>query len=192
MKKIVIDAGHSEAPKPFSREDEIDLDVARDIVKYLIRKIQEGDNKDYAALVIPDTYKGDKLDLMGKVRFANEIRADLYIAIHCNWSESNKAHGFNIFVDDKETELSKKSKSLASMISAQLQSKGFQYWGTDIDIDTHTNPGNLAVCNYTKMPAILIELGFLSNEKDAAELEKQETHEKIAQAIYQGIKNYYL
>ena len=42
-----------------------------------------------------------------------------------------------------------------------------------------------------KIPSVLIECGFLSNEKEAKLLTNEEYQEKIAWAIYVGIQNYF-
>lgn len=189
MFKICLDAGHSEAPKT-SREDEID-----NIVCNLIQKVLFDYNA-YAPVVIPIITKdGIKLDLMGKCKFANDMKADVYISIHCNWCARPEPNGFNIFYNDIETakdkELAKKSKRLATLVSGQLQEHGFTFWGEDIQPDTKVAVGNLAVCSYTSMPSILIELCFLSNPKDAVEIEKREVQEKYAVAIAKGINNFF-
>jgi len=194
MKKLVIDAGHSEAPKSFSREDEIDLIISNKLQRLILDETKRGNERDIVSVVIP--YKnaaGHVLDLMDKVRFANIIEADAFLSIHCNWSDNNKvAHGFNIYYDDKPTPLAKESKRFAEIASGQLKKVGFTAWGLDIDIDTHTGPGNLAVCSYTKMPAILIEAGFLSNAGDASALETFAIQDKFAMALYRAVQNFFI
>lgn len=194
MIKLVFDSGHSEAPKENSREDEID-----NIICNLIQKILF-DYNCFASVVIPViTKEGVHLDLNGKWKFANDMKADAYISIHCNWCEREQPHGFNIFYDDLEQakknnryELGLKSQKLAYMISARMQMYGFKNWGKDVLPDTRAAVGNLAVCSYTLMPAVLIELVFLSNFKDASDIEKRPVQEKYAIAISKGIVNFFV
>lgn len=97
MIKVCLDVGHSEKPKEDSREDEIDNIVCNLIQKNLF--FQSG----YTPVVIPViTNEGVHLDLMGKCKFANDMKADAYISIHCNWASREIPHGFNIFHDDFE------------------------------------------------------------------------------------------
>ena len=46
---------------------------------------------------------------------------------------------------------------------------------------------DLIVLNQTKVPAILIECGFLSNDTDAAALSQSATRDAIANAIYSAV-----
>ena len=192
MIKVVIEAGHSEAPKDFSREDEINLLVSQAIQAKIFDETKAGNNKDIVSVIIPKILRGRKLDLMDKVYFANDLKADLLLSVHCNWSSNKEANGFNIYYDDKKTELAARSRRFAEILDGKMKGYNFTSWGTAVDIDTHTAPGNLAICSYSRMPAVLIELGFLSNERDAVELEKADTQALIARAHYEAIKNYFL
>lgn len=191
MYKICLDAGHSEKPKENSREDEID-----NIICNLTQKVLF-DYDGFAPVVIPvTTVGGIHLDLMGKCKFANDMRADAYVSVHCNWCERQEPHGYNIFYNDintaKDKDLARRSKRLAILTSGQFQEHGFTYWGNeDILPDTRAAVGNLAVCSYTLMPAILIETCFLSNPKDAADIEKREVQKMYAVAIAKGLSNYF-
>jgi len=192
MYKICLDAAHSDKPKENSREDEIGNTVCNLIQKLLFNY------NGFAPVVVPVVNKnGVHLDLMWKTKFANDMKADAYISIHCNWAENKNANGFNIFYNDIETardkELAKKSKRLATLISGQMQEHGFTFWGVeDILPDTRASVGNLAVCSYTLMPAVLIELCFLSNEIDTIMIEKREIQEKYAVSIAKGVTSFFV
>ena len=47
------------------------------------------------------------------------------------------------------------------------------------------------VINHTTMPAILVEIGFISNEGERAELVSESRQQATAKAIAEGIMNYY-
>lgn len=194
MKKILLDAGHSEAPKSFSREDEIDLMVVQAIQQVIMADKQNqediGNNAGMVAFI------SERKSLMEKVYSANDKKVDFYVSIHCNWSDSNKAaKGFNIFYNQIETaadpELAKKSKRLAEIVTHQMIKYGMNPFGTDAIVsDNLAGVGNLAVCSYTKMPAILIELCFLSNAEEAKAWEDVELHKKVGAAILNSIRIY--
>lgn len=43
----------------------------------------------------------------------------------------------------------------------------------------------------TKLPTVIAECGFLSNGEEAALIDTQEYRHNIAQAVFEGIENYY-
>lgn len=191
MKKLALSGGHSEAPKSFSREDEICIKVCNIIQRMILAECP--DSLVCAVVPVVDA-DGKHLDLMGKVYWANKHDFDCFIDVHVNWSDSNaKAKGYTIFYDDKDTPLAKESKRLAEMVSGKFISKGINPWnGEALATDNMTACGNLAVCSYTNMPAILIELGFLSNKEEAQWLEVTENQERLADCIIGGVKNFFL
>ena len=52
-------------------------------------------------------------------------------------------------------------------------------------------PQDLYILRESPMPAVLVEMGFLSNEKDRERLQDPSFQEEIARSITEGIKNYY-
>ncbi|MNC78377.1 N-acetylmuramoyl-L-alanine amidase LytC precursor [compost metagenome] len=56
--------------------------------------------------------------------------------------------------------------------------------------DRGVKNGNLEVIRNTKMPAVLLELGFLSNAEEEVALLTEDMQMKAAQAIVDGIKEY--
>ena len=194
--KVYICSGHSESPKSYSREDEIDADVSQKLQDRIMSDVKSIERTDITAVVIPFYLK----TLTNKINFANTRNADLYISLHCNYSDTNKeAKGFNIFHDTIETaetpakvELAIKSKRLAELVSGHLITAGFNPFGMAVLPDSHAAVKDLGVCRLTTMPSILIELGFLSNPEDAENLEKDDIQNKMAEAIKKGIYNYLL
>ena len=48
---------------------------------------------------------------------------------------------------------------------------------------------DLYVLKHTTMPAVILEIGFMTNSEDAAKLKTESFQEMAAQAIYEGIQN---
>ncbi len=205
MRRLGLMAGHSENPKEKSREDELNLIYCKEIRDIIIKETQEGINKDIVSFIcpsmieIPDKNKA----LMEKIYFCNGKgtinglpRCDILVDIHFNWCPRPDPHGFNIFYNQISTaidkEIAQKSKILADNVAASLIQDGFSFWGKEAIAEDHTaGAGNLAVCSYSKMPTILIEVNFLSNPDDAANAETPEYRNKVCYSIYRGIKHYY-
>ena len=193
MKKITLLAGHRGFEKP-TREDELDMLYCQELQAIIL-----GYADKYVSYIVPSFgHYSQNEAIMKEVYHANDNLADLLISIHCNWSNVNtNAKGFNIFYNQidtaKDKELAKKSKRFAEMVSGQLITSGFSFWGKQaINEDHLAGCGNLAVCSYSKMPAILIEIGFLSNQGEANDLENPATRLRFCQSIMRGITNYYV
>lgn len=101
-------------------------------------------------------------DLKARVELANRLNADLFISIHCNGAANPAACGHEVFWHKN----SAKGEKLARLVNAYM-SEAFPVMknrGAKADTTLHEN--GLYVLRYTRMPAVLIELGFLSNPDD--------------------------
>lgn len=116
--------------------------------------------------------------LRPRVEMANRNDADVFVSIHANSFGSQ--HGVNgietyYFTDD--------SLPLARSIhKSLLRSLGRP--------DRGVRKNNFYVVHHTKMPAALIEIGYLSNAEEEALLSSPAYQERAAQAIYAGIREF--
>jgi N-acetylmuramoyl-L-alanine amidase len=192
MFKIALLSGHRGFEKP-TREDEIAFAYCQEM-QSIIQKVY---SEKYVSYIVPSFGQFTQNEaIMKEVYHTNDNKANFLVSIHCDWSNANvNAKGFTIFYNQITTaidkELARNSKRLAELCAGQLISAGFSFWGKEPVAEDHlAGCGNLAVCSYSKMPAVLIELGFLSNKQDAENLEKPETKKAICNAIIKGIVNY--
>ena len=141
-----------------------------------------------------DTY----VDLTDRSRAANASESDIFVSIHINASGSSAAQGIetyyyqpyaeypsriNAAYHDNPTRLSM-SDTLANAIQSSLiNTTGAQNQGVKRQ--------TFAVLRETTAPAVLLELGFLSNPQEAARLNTSAYQETLANAIVAGIKAYY-
>lgn len=110
-----------------------------------------------------------------KATDANNSGADLFVSIHRNSSENpNQYSGVETLVYS-DTGL---KAEVARNINNQLEDAGFKNLGVD-------ERKNLVVLKRTKMPAVLVEAGFINNDKDNYLFDKE--FDSIAQAIADGI-----
>ena len=141
-----------------------------------------------------DTY----VDLTDRSRAANASESDIFVSIHINASGSSAAQGIetyyyqpyaeypsriNAAYHDNSTRL-RMSDTLANAIQSSLiNATGAQNQGVKRQ--------TFAVLRETTAPAVLLELGFLSNPQEAARLNSSAYQETLANAIVAGIKAYY-
>ena len=110
-----------------------------------------------------------------KATDANNSGADLFVSIHRNSSENpNQFSGVETLVYS-DTGL---KAEVARNINNQLEDAGFKNLGVD-------ERKNLVVLKRTKMPAVLVEAGFINNDKDNYLFDEE--FDSIAQAIADGI-----
>lgn len=110
-----------------------------------------------------------------KAMEANEAGVDFFISIHRNSSPlANQYMGVESLIYN----LSGIKYEMAENINAQLETVGFR------DLGVKARP-NLVVLRRTKMPAILVEVGFINSDSDNALFDKN--FNDIAQAIADGI-----
>ncbi|GAV16040.1 N-acetylmuramoyl-L-alanine amidase family protein [Paenibacillus sp. chi10] len=114
-----------------------------------------------------------------RVQLANTGKADVFVSIHGNSvKDSPKTTGTETFYYQRSS-----SKSLAEVIHRHLiEAIGLK--------DRGVKNGDLQVIRETTMPAVLLEIGFLSNPEEEAALLSDSFQDKAAQAIVDGIKEY--
>ena len=119
-------------------------------------------------------------DLSKRVELANKNNASLFLSIHVNAYPSPKWRGAQTFFQRNEPE----SKELAEAIQSEL-----------IKIMGNTTRAAKAedffTTRNTKMPGVIIEIGFISNPAEGKLLTEKVYQRKLAYAIYSGLAKYY-
>lgn len=120
-----------------------------------------------------------------RAEMANEKEARLFISVHYNAAENKAAKGIEVFYykTEKEEKRTQESKKLADAVLGQVIQE-------TTALSRGVKSKNLAVLRETKMTAILIEGGFMTNEEEMNNIRNASYMKKIAWGIVQGIKNY--
>ncbi|MBQ7335668.1 MAG: N-acetylmuramoyl-L-alanine amidase [Clostridia bacterium] len=116
--------------------------------------------------------------LRARVNDANAWGADYFISLHTNASENPSATGIEAFAYARGTPAYRFGEDVLEGLAA---STGLRNRGMKV------RPG-LYVLKKTAMPAILVELGFITNPRDAALM--RDRPDLFANGIYRGILNY--
>ena len=127
---------------------------------------------DIETLVIQD---GDLWDVTNQ---SNNWKADYFISIHCN-SFSADSHGVETF----SLASTGKGRQLAQAIHKELIPATGLY-------DRGLKTANYHVLRETNCPAVLTEVGFISNPKEEALMKDYAWDEKVSTAIVKGICNF--
>lgn len=119
-------------------------------------------------------------DLTKRAKMANDARAQIYVSIHCNKFSQSQYRGAQTFGMSG----SKESARLAKTIQDELK----RVLGNTTREAKHEA---FFVNRTTKMPAVIVEIGFLSNPDEEYLLKQPSYQSKVAYAIYAGIVKYF-
>ena len=174
---VVIDPGHG-GPDSGAigigglRETDVVLDVSKIVTNIL--------NKKGVKVKMTRTNEID-LDLGPRVSMANNTKADIFVSIHANASVGKKRNinGLETFYYSGW-----KGRLLAEKIQKQIikVSPGSP--------DRGVRRGSYFVIKQTNMPAVLVEIGFVTGKLDGTRLRKDMHRERVAYAIARGILEY--
>ena len=184
MIKIFIDQGHNpQNPNAGAEANGLrEQDINYKVGVLLANKLRA--NPNFAVRLSrnsPEEQLGtsNATSLAARTNAANSWPADYFISLHCNASTNTSASGSEALVYSEKSE----AYPLASQILAGLHaSTGLPNRGIWI------RPG-LYVLRRTRMPAVLVEMGYLTNAYDARLLSRDP--EAFAQGIYNGLLTYF-
>lgn len=120
------------------------------------------------------------VSLSRRAQIANENNCDVFVSIHNNSFKDPKANGMETWSYPGSNEGLKLSKIVEKevVIASGLRDRGCK-------------TARFAVLRRSNMPAILVEVGFISNPYEERLLMKADFKSKIAEAIVKGICNYF-
>lgn len=171
-KIIVLDAGHGGKDNGASveglKEKEVNLSVALKAASLLKEKGAE----------VHVTREGDTtLSREDRYLLAGKTGAAIFISIHAN-SGDQDVSGLETFYHYKRDE------KLAKSLHRQLIDETYTH-------DRGTKFGDYYVLRENSVPSALIEMGFLTNDKDFMNLSSDTFHELIAKGIVNGVLDYF-
>jgi N-acetylmuramoyl-L-alanine amidase len=172
--KIMIDAGHGGkdpgSPGASEREEkQYTLSIANKVYELLL--LESG--------VLPIlTRKDDSyMTTDDRVAMANREVVDLFISLHANSFTNKNTRGTETFYYNNNSML------LATILHEHiLQATGF--------IDRNVRRMDYKVIKETTMPAVLLEIGYMSNATEELIMMSEQMQEKVAASIANGIKQY--
>ncbi|AIG24798.1 AMIN domain-containing protein [Brevibacillus laterosporus] len=171
---IVVDAGHGghdvgAKGTVGNYEKDFTLSVANRLVEYLKQ------HKEFQVIATrsTDTY----LTLKERTDIANEIDADVFISVHAN-SFNPETRGTETYYYNQN------SLDLARVVHKHLLA------ATQFP-DRKVKQNNFYVVKNTKMPAVLTETGFLTNQIENTQLMSPQFQDKVAKSLADAIFEYY-
>lgn len=179
--KIFIDPGHG-GPDPGAvgngvTEEYVNLNVSIELARLL--RNAGFDVRVYRTSSDENVLADKNADLRNRAQMANNWGADYFISIHTNSSTNPASQGAEAYVYRLGGTSERLGKAILASIAEELGSR-----------NRGVMAANFAVLRRTNMPAVLVELGYLTNATEALNLNSPAWQRAVAGAIANGIISY--
>ena len=181
---IVIDPGHGGIDGGTSSGDLLEKDVNLRM-GHILREVLEvrqyqvvmtrTDDSDVSHFV-PNGASRYRRDLKGRVRLVGRVRPISLISIHVNWHKDSWRRGAIVYYQNGETD----SHLLAEAIQEELNAIQ--------PVKRQVRAADFYVLRNTNAPAVLVELGFISNPEDRRLMQDAAYLTKQAEAVRAGLE----
>lgn len=171
---IVVDAGHggNDHGTTGVRGTE-EKDMTLQTASLLASKLSAA-----GANIIMTRESDQYIDLRKRVSVAHQHNADAFISIHYDATDDNSISGFTTYYMNSNQQQLAETVHAALSEKIELRNRGAQ-------------PGNYLVLRENRQPAILLELGYLSNPSEERTILKSQFREQATNGIYNGMIDYF-
>lgn len=176
---IVLDPGHGAHDPGASSNGKAEKNIALTVSNLVAGKL-----KNAGAQVLVTRSTDTYLTLQQRTDFAKKHYAETFVSIHVNSAENKSAKGTEVWIDTSKNPNGAESKVLATYLQKNLVKEATM-------VDRGVKDTNFYVVRNNNVAAALVELGFISNPDDFKKLSSNAFLEKYAEAIYQGLVQYY-
>jgi N-acetylmuramoyl-L-alanine amidase len=193
-KIIYIDPGHGGpdggAESGTGSNEVLEKDIALNVSKMLRDYFQEQGalvimTRDNDSDLAPEGTRGYSRrkteDLKRRLELINSSDADLYLSIHLNAIPSSRWSGAQTFFNPKFKENKEVAESIQSELIRNLENTKREAKGIQ----------NVYLVKHINKPGALVEIGFLSNPGEKANLINEKYQQKVAASIYEGVLKYF-
>ena len=185
---VVVDPGHG-TPDPGAvranvYEKDINLKVSTELAELLAKRgfqvcmTRMGDH-DFADPQDEKRGRRHRTDLVNRLAAIQHADGDAVISVHCNWSRNPSAEGAIVLFQPGNDE----GARLAEQIYRSLHQ-------ANIKASAFPSASSIYLLKRTKEPCVLVELGFMSNNKEAGLLTDPLYQKRMASAIERGVSSY--
>ncbi|HHX63039.1 MAG TPA: N-acetylmuramoyl-L-alanine amidase CwlD [Epulopiscium sp.] len=188
-KTIIIDPGHGgfdpgKTGTTGVHEKEINLNIALKLRDYLEQSgayviMTRTEDVDLDG---DDTKQRKKADMMNRSQRVNDSNGDIMVSIHQNSFPQAKVRGGQVFFY--------KDSGNGQVLAQHIQ-KAIQTHADEENKRVAKHNGDYYILRTTKIPAVIVECGFLTNLEEERKLNTDQYQEKMAWAIYIGIIEYF-
>ncbi|SCI02278.1 N-acetylmuramoyl-L-alanine amidase family protein [Romboutsia sp. 1001713B170207_170306_H8] len=120
--------------------------------------------------------------------FANDKNANLVVRIHADSIDNSSKTGASILIPEEggryTSSIYEESNKCAELIRSSMKNSGIQINGV-------FQRGDLTGFNWSKVPAVLVEMGFMSNYNEDQMMSNPDYQRKLMQSIADGVDEYF-
>lgn len=205
--KVLLDAGHGcsgnyvEPKYKGASDSEVTYENSSTGATGVVTKKREGDLTLEIALKLQKklqnlgadvlmirTKKTTPMSLVQRAEYGNKHKVDLAFRIHADGLDDQSVNGASTLYPSAEhinNKIAEKSKNIASIIQREyIKSTGLADRGT-------VERNDLVGFNFTTVPCILLELGFMTNPEEDKKMSDKKFQEKMVDGITNGMIAYY-
>ena len=202
---VILDPGHGGADTGYHG---ITMRAEKDIVLDLAKEIEEVARQNQVAVLLTRDADFEKRP-SERIDIAQNNQGKLFLSLHCNASFSDRAAGIHLYISNSlgiaqldrppinPNETSQRSITIEALLQEDflIQSRKF---ATTLqkELEKHSpapiplSEIPLATLAAVYMPAVLIEIGYLSNEADETRLTDPDNLASLATGIVEAIQTY--
>lgn len=200
-KTVVIDPGHGAGGNKLKERESPDSDIMKikdpggaqgistGIPEYVINmkvslKLKELLEQNNVLVIMTKTENNVSPGNIERAEVGNANNADLAIRIHCDSAENKSANGASMLVPaavGNAKDINNISKEYGQTILNELVSQAGMYNRGVVE------KSDLTGFNWSKVPVVLVEMGFMSNSKEDNLLNDDTYENKLAQGLCSGI-----
>jgi N-acetylmuramoyl-L-alanine amidase len=216
VKRIVIDPGHGGKDPGCRIGGQYEKDITLSIARLLAQKLREKIGCEVFLTRDKDIF----LSLEQRTAIANMKKADLFISLHVNAHKDQRIHGLETYFLNMATDQSAVLVAARENATSEKSISDLQTILNDLMLNTKINESSRLAHNVqngmvggaskmykdikslgvkqapfyvligAEMPAILVEVGFLSNSRERQRLVSRKYQENVTDGIYAGIRSY--
>lgn len=181
---VLLDAGHGGVDPGCVSNGLQEKNINYNIIYKYAKTYFNGKNSPVKAYWTRTTDK--KIELSSRAAYSKTVEADVFISLHMNSAGTDAANGTETFyslTNNKPNSYGLTSKMVANYFQNN--------WSSQLGLSTSrgVKTANYVVTKQNTVPAILIELGFMTSSKDINIIGSSENQKKAAKTFYQTVCN---
>jgi N-acetylmuramoyl-L-alanine amidase len=157
--------------------------LAEKEVTLSIAKLVLANGKQRGLRIILTRSQDEAVSLNDRIGVAKNSNADLFLSLHLAYDKNSSRSGTEVYISEENSQY-KESQKLGSILMESWKSFN-QPVASDI------KNSSAVVLKNNNVPAVLLELGYLSNEHDKTFLERKDNQELVATKIVDSIIKYF-
>jgi len=183
-KVIVVDPGHGSDDRGWQAHGLDEAALVEDIAARLEGRLGAAGARAYPTRG-PEARPSDA----ERAAFANDADAELFVSVHVDGAAAERCHGIATYYFGSTAAGRVSASSTGSRLASLIQREVTARTGL---LNCRTHPKTWELLRLTRMPAVRLDVGYLTNAEDARRLGGPEFRDGVAEAIFAAIQRLYL